>query len=293
MNADIQPLFYSPLVGVFDFKCRETAGSISKPEWRSSFNINFIRKGNFGYKIAKDFYDIHSGVILLENANTECIVSHDHHVKDECMSLCIQESLLREMSQAYSLVRYSGNFNESSANSFNFQSIVIRSTPEIESIHALLYRSSFGNLAGESLKLDLLIVALLQQIFAYFAKAKQIDLPVQLDKKSKDLHLETIDRAKNYILNNFKNEMSLSEIARNAYVSPFHFSRLFKYFTSLSPYQYLLTVRLTHAVLLLKNTCLSITEICFESGFNSFEHFIATFTNRYRISPLKFRHHHS
>lgn len=150
-----------------------------------------------------------------------------------------------------------------------------------------------GNFAGKSLKLDLLIIALLQQIFAYFSNAEQIELPVQLDKRLKDLHLETIDRAKNYIFNNFKNEMSLSEIARNSYVSPFHFSRLFKYFTSQSPYQYLLTVRLNHAVLLLKNTSLSITEICFESGFNSFEHFIATFTNRYRISPLKFRHLHS
>lgn len=293
MNADIQHLFYSPLFRMFDFKCREETGNVSKPEWVSSFNINFTRKGNFGYKNARDFCDIHSGVILLENAETERIVSHDHHIKDECTSLCVQESLLYEMALAYSDPKHSGNFNKCSAEWFEFPSLVIRSNPEIENIHNLIYQSAVGNSEGKILKIDLLIVALLQQIFAYLTNTKQIELPVQVDKKLKDLHLETIDRGKKYLLDNFQTEMNLADIAHNAYVSPFHFSRIFKHFTSYSPYRYLLEVRLSHAVLLLRNTSRSITEICFESGFNSLEHFIATFTNRHGMSPLKFRNHRS
>ncbi len=136
----------------------------------------------------------------------------------------------------------------------------------------------------------MLVLSLLQRIFTQLANTNEAVPPLQLNKRLKDLHLETIDRGKNYILRNFQNNLNLSDIAHNAHVSPFHFSRLFKHFTAYSPCQYLLEVRLNHAVLLLKNTSLTVTEICFESGFNSLEHFIATFTGRYGTSPLKFRH---
>jgi len=293
MNADIQSLFHSPLASVFDFKCRERAGSISKSEWRKTFNIIFTRKGNYGYRLGRKCHDIHSGVILLENAKSECVVSHEHHVKDECTSLTVRAILLNEMYLTYSNPKLLANCLEQSCERFEFPAIAIRSTPEIEYLHWLIYQIALDSFEGRTLKIDLLVIALLKRIFADLTNTRQLELPVQLDKKSKDLHLDTIDRAKNYIFNNFQNDLSLFEIARNAYVSPFHFSRLFKHFTSYSPYQYLLEVRLKHAVLLLRNTSFPITEICFESGFNSLEHFIATFTHRYRRSPLKFRHQHS
>ncbi len=293
MNADIKSIFYSPLFSLFDFKCHEEAGSVSKPEWRNNYYINFTRKGNFGYRLGKKFYDIHCGAILLENMETECIISHDHQVKDECTSLCVEQSLLSEIALAYSEPKYSGNYNEFSTEKFKFPSLVIRSTPQTEYIHNLIYQGTMRNSEGKILKIDLLIVTLLQQIFAYFSDTKQIELPIQFDKKLKDLHLETVSRGKKYLLDNFQTELNLADIAHNVNVSPFHFSRLFKHFTSYSPYRYLLELRLSHAVLLLRNTSRSVTEICFEAGFNSLAHFIATFTNHHGMSPLKFRNHRS
>jgi AraC-like DNA-binding protein len=80
-----------------------------------------------------------------------------------------------------------------------------------------------------------------------------------------------------------------AEIARHSHISVFHFSRLFKQFTSSNPYQFLIDVRLKHAALLLRNTSLPVTQICFESGFNSFEHFILSFSKHYGTSPSKYR----
>jgi len=48
-------------------------------------------------------------------------------------------------------------------------------------------------------------------------------------------------------------------------------------------------ILLNRARFLLLNTSLSITEICFESGFNSLEHFIAAFTQHNGASPRKYR----
>jgi AraC-like DNA-binding protein len=41
--------------------------------------------------------------------------------------------------------------------------------------------------------------------------------------------------------------------------------------------------------LAVRNTSLSVTEICFASGFNSLAHFVATFTKRYKMSPSQAR----
>jgi transcriptional regulator GlxA family with amidase domain len=81
----------------------------------------------------------------------------------------------------------------------------------------------------------------------------------------------------------------LLQIATYCYVSPFHFSRLFKTFTSVSPHQYLLTLRLKNAELLLRNTAHPMADIAFTSGFNSVEHFTAAFKQKYNCPPATYR----
>jgi AraC family transcriptional regulator len=98
-----------------------------------------------------------------------------------------------------------------------------------------------------------------------------------------------VERAKHFILENSNQDLGLSEIARHAYASEFHFSRLFQDLMCESPYQYLVKVRLNHAALLLKNTKLPVTEICFLSGFQSISHFSASFTRSFGLSPSRFR----
>jgi AraC-like DNA-binding protein len=79
------------------------------------------------------------------------------------------------------------------------------------------------------------------------------------------------------------------QLAEYCYVSPFHFSRLFKTFTSASPHQFLLTVRLKQAELLLRNTTQPVADVAFSSGFNSIEHFTAAFKQKYKCPPAKYR----
>ena len=78
-------------------------------------------------------------------------------------------------------------------------------------------------------------------------------------------------------------------VARNSFVSPFHFSRIFKQFSGYSPYQYLQLVRLKHAETLLKNTDLPITDVCFRSGFSRLDYFSAAFTKKYNIAPSRYK----
>src|SRR6185503_19416790 len=94
---------------------------------------------------------------------------------------------------------------------------------------------------------------------------------------------------KEYINNNFTSDISLTEIAEYSYVSLFHFSRIFKTFTSSSPHQFLLAIRLQHAAMLLRNSSMPVSDIAFTSGFNSIEYFTAAFRQKYNCPPSKFR----
>jgi transcriptional regulator GlxA family with amidase domain len=111
----------------------------------------------------------------------------------------------------------------------------------------------------------------------------------RINAQLKKNHLTTIEMAKEYMMQNFTSDVSLMELAKHCFVSPFHFSRLFRIFTNVSPHQFLLSLRLKHAEMLLQNTTLPVADIAFSSGFNSTEHFSAAFRNRYECSPAKFR----
>ena len=292
MKADIHTLFYSPLFTVIDFRCRSGPGEPSELEWNRDYSISFTRRGNFAYKIGGQHYDVHSGVVLLENAETEYSVSHDHHVKDECTSITIHEELPCTMVKAFADDAHNYETHDVK-NMLNFPSVVTRSTPQLECFHRQIYQMTSRNQSVNSLEVDTLIIDFLQSLFTALYGSDPMAVPVRLDKRLKNLHLETIDRGKRYILDNFQKELHLTDIAQHACVSPFYFSRLFKHFTSYSPHQYLLSIRLSHAAMLFRNTSDSVTTICFESGFNSLEHFIASFKRRHGVSPLRFRRCHS
>jgi AraC-like DNA-binding protein len=111
----------------------------------------------------------------------------------------------------------------------------------------------------------------------------------RINTRLKQNHLITIERAKEYITDHFTDDISLMQIAAYCYVSPFHFSRLFKTFTADSPHQFLLTLRLKNAELLLRNTAQPVADIAFSSGFNSVEHFTAAFKQKYKCPPAAWR----
>jgi AraC-like DNA-binding protein len=110
-----------------------------------------------------------------------------------------------------------------------------------------------------------------------------------ISARLKKNHLVTIEKAKEYITRHFTSDISLAEIADYCNVSPFHFSRIFKTFTSISPHQFLLSIRLKNSELLLKETALPVADIAFTSGFNSIEHFTAAFRQKYKTPPAKYR----
>ena len=84
--------------------------------------------------------------------------------------------------------------------------------------------------------------------------------------------------------------ISLHDMSRVASLSAFHFNRVFHQITGLPPNKFISAMRLDEAKRLLLNTNLSITDICFEVGYNSLSTFTRRFTQRVGLGPREFRY---
>src|SRR5678815_5721953 len=83
---------------------------------------------------------------------------------------------------------------------------------------------------------------------------------------------------------------SLHDMSRVAYLSEFHFNRVFHQITGLPPAKFISAMRLDEAKRLLLNTDRSITDISFEVGYNSLSTFTHRFTQRIGLGPREFRY---
>ena len=92
-----------------------------------------------------------------------------------------------------------------------------------------------------------------------------------------------------YIHENYKQGLSLNEIASHIGVSKSTALHLFQRFLHTTPVNYLIEYRLQAASRLLKNTNKKIKTIAYESGFHNVDYFCRVFKNHYHVTPSEYR----
>jgi len=97
-----------------------------------------------------------------------------------------------------------------------------------------------------------------------------------------------IEKAIHYIDNNFKNQPSIDEIAKNIGMSKFHFIRVFKEYVGVTPKQFLHSVTLNYAKEHLKESR-SILESSLDIGLSSTSRLHELFVNLIGVTPKEWR----
>lgn len=234
----------------------------------------YVKKGWFLFDLSKESYNMHTGHIVIDKPN--------------------YEYRLRPSTGACTIFNFSNEFYFRFVEDLNLKtsfffgnenllSLMLKSTPETDYLHHQIV--SKGHEAGR-LEMDQLVLDLLQQIVGIVSNESLED---DLNGSLRQNHISTIERAKEFINGNFSTDISLYQIADYSCVSPFHFSRIFKKFTSFTPHQYLQNIRLKHGQVLLKNSALPISDIACQAGFNSADYFATAFKQRYGATPTEFR----
>jgi AraC family transcriptional regulator len=236
--------------------------------------VVLVKKGNYLFDFHKDSYNTHLGHII--------IIKPDYQYSlqpcvGECSIFNFTSEFYKQYVESLGLI-YSFFFSNN-----NIPSLMLKATPEAEYLHSQILRKVNG--AGK-LEIDNLVLEFFNDIVASITNRP---LEGEMNASLKGNHLTIIEKAKEFINERFSNDISLYEISRYSCVSPFHFSRLFKKFTSFSPYQYLLNIRLKHAEIMLKTSLTSISEISISSGFNTAENFATAFKRKYKMNPTQYR----
>ena len=108
-------------------------------------------------------------------------------------------------------------------------------------------------------------------------------------KVENHLLTDVCSKAKEYIDQNYQQDINLDNFASNFHVSKYYFVRTFKEHTGLAPMKYLLYVRMSAAKELLARTDMPIAKIAYEVGYLSALNFSRVFKNSENISPTEYR----
>ena len=98
-----------------------------------------------------------------------------------------------------------------------------------------------------------------------------------------------VEEVRAYLEANMTRDVDIVSVARRVALSPFYLTRIFKGQYGIPPYRYLIRLRIDHATELLRESALTVTQICHRAGFNSLSHFITTFHRHVGMSPTQYR----
>ncbi|MCR5418351.1 MAG: AraC family transcriptional regulator [Lachnospiraceae bacterium] len=119
--------------------------------------------------------------------------------------------------------------------------------------------------------------------------AKSLKMPKdELSGKELENNLPLLN-ACGYIAEHFTEQITLNQVAEYVGFSKYYFERIFKQFTDMTFYQYLIQKRISFAQELLTNRSLSVTEIAMQTGFSSSAAFARAFRQATGYAPSEFR----
>ncbi len=251
-----------------------TAGCEFQPHSHLTFTVTAVLAGRMATRIAERAYEVSAGEIALTNVGQ----SHSAHAFEvEFVSIGVNPVLVNELVAEIGLTRTSAD-------------VVFRGSVITDETITRLARAMVSEISAEQVGHAAMLDVLVRQIVIHLLrchltvrKSDQIELsragPV--DRR--------LRRAIEFMHDNFGREIAVEEIASAAYLSEYHFARLFKQISGVTPHVYLANLRLERARKLLAETALPISEIASVVGYQSQSHFTKMFKSVTGVTPRAYR----
>jgi AraC family transcriptional regulator len=268
-ELDVQVLLQTPTVSVADVCCAGTCKHQSPEECATATSLVFPYRGVYARHLGRDQAIAEANQVLFFNSAEGYRVSHPVAGGDSCLSLNINEEVLRELAPK-ALLR------DGPTLAFRLQRL--RIDPRAQVLVALLRHSLHQGIA-EPLEAESLALTLTQRALG----------PRTTHSAGASAGRQKLaDRAKLVLMSDLARRWTLADIAREVGGSPVYLTQVFQQVEGLPLYRYQMRLRLARALTLLEQYT-DLTALGLELGFSSHSHFSAAFREAYGRTPSEFR----
>lgn len=252
-----------------DVLCR--AGPDDRPyeERHERVSISAVVAGSFRYACDAGAALLYPGSLMLGNAGTCFECGHQHSRGDRCISVHIERALFEEVAAS-----------AAGSSRFRFSTPML---PAMEDLVPTLVEIEVLSERGRAMAVESFVLSLAERVGAAASGAhvKRAQAAPGDERR--------ISVALHHIEEHADEALDVETLARLAVMSKFHFLRTFRRVTGLTPYKYLLGVRMRRAAVRLATTREAVAAIAFDAGFGD----LSTFNNRFRAmfgrTPTQFR----
>lgn len=243
--------------------------------WHDSIEIIFVLKGKVSVSVNDKKYDLNEKDVFLINANDIHSIQH----QEDNLLLAIQIPIPDLKEQVKDVDSY-----VFSCKSFLFDE---NHQAEFDEIRTLLAQMMWViNKEGEGFELQ--IQSLYFQ-FIYLLMKNFTDEQIKESKISSQKHIERLLRITSYVKDNFKQEITLNELAQIEFLSIHYLSKFIQKHLGMPFSKYVDTIRLDHAVKDIVFTDIPLTQIALDNGFASVKAFNRAFKEFYHQTPSEYR----
>ncbi len=267
LNASV--LLETNTLTIRDVTCSGTCRHKSATECASATQLVFPYRGVFVRHVGTVHTVAEANQLVFFNDAQEYAVSHPVAGGDACLSIAIDQELLRELSPGDQLA-------DGAATVFRAARRAI--DPRAQALVALL-RHGLTQGAIETLEAETLVLTLIRRSLG----ERTSHAPTSSYGRQK-----LVDRTKLLLATDPARRWTLAEIARAIGVSPVYLTQVFAQVEGIPLYRYQLRLRLARALDLLADGD-DLTTLGLQLGFSSHSHFSAAFRQLYGRTPAEFR----
>ena len=273
-DLSVKLLLDTETVALRDVICCGDCRHKSAEECARSTFLVFPYQGVFMRHLGSDEVVGEANQVMLFNQDESYRISHPVKGGDSCLSIAIDETLLRELAPK-ELVR-EGRSGEREKLAFEHQRL--RIDARAQALVALL-RHGLQRGVVETLEAEVLTLTLVKR-----ALGERTSHVVRATAGRRKL----VDRAKLTLTSDLGRRWTLGDIAAAVGVSPVYLTQVFQQVEGLPLYRYQLRLRLARALDLLPEYA-DLTTLSMELGFSSHSHFSSAFKQAYDRTPKEFQ----
>lgn len=233
--------------------------------------IAAVTQGTFRYRSTLGSAVLAPGALLLGN-DCHCFeCSHDHSVGDRCLSFRFTPEFLEAVIRTVPAARRI--------------SFTVPCLPPNSRLLPILAAAEAARDDGDGAAFEELTLRVAGAVVGALAEGKgRATAPSSRDEKRVGAALHRIEAQAD-------EPLSVSDLARAAAMSPYHFLRTFRAVVGITPHQFILHTRLHRAAIRLRRTSESISTIAFAAGFGDLSTFNRRFVRFMGCSPSAYRAH--